>query len=255
MDTLSHGAWGYLALHRIPRLAWWGVLAGAAPDLLWFVPSKIEQVFEKGWIALSIGREPGIWRADGPPLPPELVEAYFRYYVWTHSLVMLAIDHRRRPHDSMAAAGVARRAVRAAHPHGHPDPRALPDAAALSVGVVERPRRVVGRSPHFLAARGSAGSRAGDRVVGTSPEQSQPRRRSERTCFTSITRRNGVKEGLFLRTITRPVVLPSLRYPLSPSPPMWVQYELCENPIRRTIPHPALRAVRTRRTSRYRPHD
>jgi hypothetical protein len=91
MDTLSHGVWGYVALHRIPRLAWWGALAGAAPDLLWFVPSKIEQVSGKGWTALTIGREPGIWRADGPPLPPELVEAYFRYYVWTHSLVVLAI--------------------------------------------------------------------------------------------------------------------------------------------------------------------
>jgi hypothetical protein len=90
MDTLSHGAWGYVALHRLPPLAWWGVFAGAAPDLFWFVPSKIEQVAEKGWPALAIGREPGIWRADGPPLPPELVEAYFRYYVWTHSLVLLA---------------------------------------------------------------------------------------------------------------------------------------------------------------------
>ena len=31
--------------------------------------------------------------------------------------------------------------------------------------------------------------------------------------------------------------------------------ELCENPIRRTIPHPGLRAVTTWRTSRYRSHD
>src|SRR5688572_10562426 len=67
MDTLSHGAWGYVALHRLPPLAWWGVFAGAAPDLFWFVPSKIEQITEKGWPALAIGREPGIWRADGPP--------------------------------------------------------------------------------------------------------------------------------------------------------------------------------------------
>jgi hypothetical protein len=29
-------------------------------------------------------------RADGPPLPPELVESYFRYYIYTHSLVLLA---------------------------------------------------------------------------------------------------------------------------------------------------------------------
>ena len=90
MDTFSHGAWGYVALHRMPRLAWWGVLAGAAPDLLFFVPSKIEQVFEKGWAGLAIGRDPAIWRADGPPLPPELVEAYFRYYIYSHSLLLLA---------------------------------------------------------------------------------------------------------------------------------------------------------------------
>ena len=26
----------------------------------------------------------------GPPLPPDLVEAYWRYYVWSHSLAVLA---------------------------------------------------------------------------------------------------------------------------------------------------------------------
>jgi hypothetical protein len=71
MDTFSHAAWGYATLNRQPRLRWWGALAGAAPDLLWFVPR--------------------IWRADGPPLPPELVESYFRYYVYTHSLVLLGV--------------------------------------------------------------------------------------------------------------------------------------------------------------------
>ncbi len=92
MDTLSHAVWGRLVLDRQPRrLALAGALAGAAPDLAFFIPSKIEQILERGWTALTIGSEPGIWRADGPPLPPELVEAYGRYYVWSHSLVMLAL--------------------------------------------------------------------------------------------------------------------------------------------------------------------
>lgn len=92
MDTLSHAAWGYVALrHGGTRMAWRGALAGAAPDLLFFVPSTIERVVERGWAGLSVGREPGIWRAGGPPLPLELVEAYHRYYVFTHSLVLLAL--------------------------------------------------------------------------------------------------------------------------------------------------------------------
>ena len=91
MDTLSHAAWGYATLHRKRGLAWWGALAGAAPDLLWFIPSRIEAIVEKGWAAgMALGRERNIWRADGPPLPPDLVEAYHRYYVHTHSLVWLA---------------------------------------------------------------------------------------------------------------------------------------------------------------------
>ena len=90
MDTLSHAGWGYVvSKHR--GMAWWGALAGAMPDLLFFIPSRIEIVIERGWgVAARIGGEPGVWRAGGPPLPPELVEAYWRYYVWTHSLVMLA---------------------------------------------------------------------------------------------------------------------------------------------------------------------
>jgi len=91
MDTFSHAAWGYATLNRQPRLRWWGALAGAAPDLLWFVPSTVERVMAKGWGALSIGSDRRIWRADGPPLPPELVESYFRYYVYTHSLVLLGV--------------------------------------------------------------------------------------------------------------------------------------------------------------------
>lgn len=89
MDTLSHAGWGYV-VSRHKGMAWWGALAGAMPDLLFFIPSRIEMLVERGWAGLFIGNEPGIWRADGPPLPPEFVEAYWRYYVWSHSLVMLA---------------------------------------------------------------------------------------------------------------------------------------------------------------------
>ena len=91
MDTLSHGAWGYAVLSKLPRrVALAGAIAGAAPDILFFVPSKIEQVVELGWRGLTLGQDAAVWRASGPPLPPPLVEAYWRYYVWTHSLLMLA---------------------------------------------------------------------------------------------------------------------------------------------------------------------
>jgi membrane-bound metal-dependent hydrolase YbcI (DUF457 family) len=91
MDTLSHAGWGYASLHAKRGLAWWGALAGAAPDLLFFIPSRIEGFVERGWASLNVGGDPGIWRADGPPLPPELVEAYSRYYIKTHSLVFLGL--------------------------------------------------------------------------------------------------------------------------------------------------------------------
>jgi hypothetical protein len=91
MDTFSHAAWGYATLHNRGGLAWWGALAGAAPDLLWFVPSTVERVMRRGWSAALVGQDARIWRADGPPLPPELVDAYHRYYVYTHSLVLLGI--------------------------------------------------------------------------------------------------------------------------------------------------------------------
>ena len=93
MDTLSHAAWGYAALHgRRRAVALAGALAGAAPDILFFVPSRIGIALEQGvGKALSLGGEPGMWRANGPPLPPELVEAYWRYYVWTHSFAVLAV--------------------------------------------------------------------------------------------------------------------------------------------------------------------
>lgn len=92
MDTLSHAAWGYLTLRwRGKKAAFLAGVSGAAPDLLYFIPSKTEQILETGWSALSLERDPRIWRADGPPLPPELVEAYHTYYVYTHSLVILCL--------------------------------------------------------------------------------------------------------------------------------------------------------------------
>lgn len=92
MDVVSHAAWGYALLHGRGRSwAWAGAAAGAAPDLLFFIPSRVEQIIGKGTLALTLGSEPGIWRSDGPPLPPELVEAYSRYYTKTHSLVILAL--------------------------------------------------------------------------------------------------------------------------------------------------------------------
>ena len=91
MDTLSHALWGYAVLHRDRRLAWWGALAGAAPDILFFVPSRVEAVAKYGWAGMEAGRDPGVWRANGPPMPPVLLEAYHHYYVYTHSLVLLAV--------------------------------------------------------------------------------------------------------------------------------------------------------------------
>jgi hypothetical protein len=91
MDTLSHAVWGWALLrHRGRRAGALGALAGAAPDLLFFVPSKIDAVARHGWGVLDEGRDPGMWRDGGPPLTPALVEAYDRFYVWTHSLAMLA---------------------------------------------------------------------------------------------------------------------------------------------------------------------
>ncbi|MEO0107768.1 MAG: hypothetical protein ABIK62_01165 [candidate division WOR-3 bacterium] len=52
--------------------------------------SVLVEAGKRGWAGLRVGTEPGIWRATGPPLPPELVEAYHRYYLHTHSLVWLA---------------------------------------------------------------------------------------------------------------------------------------------------------------------
>ena len=90
MDTFSHAAWGWVALRRArPSLAWWGVLAGAAPDLLFYIPYAVEQVAAGGFASLLLANEPGVWKLDGPRLPPIMAAAYDSYYVYTHSLVLL----------------------------------------------------------------------------------------------------------------------------------------------------------------------
>ena len=91
MDTVSHALYGYAMLSRDRRLAWWGALAGAAPDILFFVPYQVEALVKYGRAGLQAGHDPGIWRANGPPMPPALLEAYHHYYVYTHSLVLLAL--------------------------------------------------------------------------------------------------------------------------------------------------------------------
>jgi hypothetical protein len=73
-------------------MARWGLLAGAAPDILTFVPPMARRVAAHGWAGFSRGgsRNPGMWRAGGPPLPGEVIDIYNSYYVYTHSLVILA---------------------------------------------------------------------------------------------------------------------------------------------------------------------
>ncbi|GIV98468.1 MAG: hypothetical protein KatS3mg057_3125 [Herpetosiphonaceae bacterium] len=93
MDTLSHALWGYAVTRwRGPRTARWGAVMGAAPDLLYSSAALIDRISRKGLSALNErgGADPSIWRRDGPPLPEELVYAYNTYYVWTHSLIILA---------------------------------------------------------------------------------------------------------------------------------------------------------------------
>jgi hypothetical protein len=95
MDTLSHALWGYASLRwRGPRSARWGILTGMAPDLIFGVVAAAGRVAEHGWAGLKpvgMGRDPHIWLADGPPMPPDLVEAYDKYYVWSHTLVPVLV--------------------------------------------------------------------------------------------------------------------------------------------------------------------
>src|SRR6516164_9852427 len=94
MDALSHAIWGFAVLRgRGPRTARWGLLSGAAPDLHFFLPVLLRQIANRASAALSFpnGRDPNIWRKDGPPTPPDLIDTYDHYYVLTHSLVLLAV--------------------------------------------------------------------------------------------------------------------------------------------------------------------
>jgi hypothetical protein len=95
MDVLSHALWGYAALRwRGPRSARWGLLFGAAPDILFFVPGLLRRIARDGLSSafpLPGGGSRNQWYRDGPPLPPDLVDTYDHYYVLTHSLVILAV--------------------------------------------------------------------------------------------------------------------------------------------------------------------
>lgn len=94
MDVVSHALWGYAATRWLgPRAARWGAVAGAAPDLLYSGAALVERVAEQGLGGLRNFPGSGdnsIWRRDGPPMPEELVAIYNNYYVYTHSLVILA---------------------------------------------------------------------------------------------------------------------------------------------------------------------
>lgn len=92
MDTLSHALWGYASLRwRGPRSGRWALITGSAPDLIFGVTSNLGRLLTKGWEGLKPQeRDPRIWLRDGPPMPADLVEDYDTYYVWAHSLVLLA---------------------------------------------------------------------------------------------------------------------------------------------------------------------
>jgi membrane-bound metal-dependent hydrolase YbcI (DUF457 family) len=94
MDVLSHALWGYAVLRwRGPRTARWGLLAGAAPDLLFYIPGLLRQIAQRGLAALTapVGGGRNIWLKDGPVQPPELIDIYDHYYVLTHSLVLVGV--------------------------------------------------------------------------------------------------------------------------------------------------------------------
>jgi hypothetical protein len=106
MDTFSHALWGYASVRwRGPRTARWALLTGSAPDLIFGAVSITGRFLTKGWEGLRPAgeRDPRIWLRDGPPMPADLLEDYHNYYVWSHSLVLLAVlgiawyAIRRRP--------------------------------------------------------------------------------------------------------------------------------------------------------------
>ena len=86
--------------------------------------------------ALTVGSDRSIWRADGPPLPPELVESYFRYYIYYAQPRAARGWPRCSCDDPLARLCVARHSVRASYRDGHPDARALSDPAVLSAVVM-----------------------------------------------------------------------------------------------------------------------
>ena len=71
----------------------WGLLTGAAPDLLFYIPGLLRQIAQRGWAALTSqpGRQGNIWLKEGPIQPPALIDTYDHYYVLTHSLVVLGV--------------------------------------------------------------------------------------------------------------------------------------------------------------------
>lgn len=92
MDTFSHAGWGFASLRwRGSRPGWMGALAGSAPDLLFYLPYAVEQTLAEGLRSLLLTGPPEMWKIGGPPLPPILAAAYGRYYVYTHSLVLLGL--------------------------------------------------------------------------------------------------------------------------------------------------------------------
>jgi hypothetical protein len=94
MDVFSHALWGYVVVRwRGPRTARWGLVTGAAPDLLYATAAFLRRVATRGWSGLNetFGRDPAIWRRDGPPMPEDLLYAYEHYYVFTHSFVILGM--------------------------------------------------------------------------------------------------------------------------------------------------------------------
>ena len=94
IDVLSHALWGYAALRwRGPRTARWGALTGAAPDLLYAAASATRRVARRGLSGLTdtFGNDRAIWLKDGPPMPEELIESYWSFYVYTHSFIILGM--------------------------------------------------------------------------------------------------------------------------------------------------------------------
>jgi hypothetical protein len=93
MDIISHALWGYAVLRwRGPRSARWGALVATVPDLFWSAGTLRVYVVNNGSkkILSAFGRGE-MYLKDGPPLPPHLIDAYYNFYVYSHSFVILAL--------------------------------------------------------------------------------------------------------------------------------------------------------------------